>query len=121
MKKEAMACTLDCRYLDKDFGDKTYKRKCDAEATATTDNDNSESMVIESSLPLSAKQSMAPSTVNLDMLTLMITTYDEVISRRVSGRSWKHFRKRRVWEKIESRQAAFEEQMKKLKRGQQAS
>ncbi|CAL1380118.1 unnamed protein product [Linum trigynum] len=116
-----MTCTLDCRYLDKDFGDNIYKLKRDAEATAATDIDNSESIVIESPLPLPTKLSMVPSAVNLDTPTLMITTYDKVISRRVSGRSCKSFRKRRVWATIANMQAAsFEEQMNKLKRDEQA-
>ncbi|CAL1394778.1 unnamed protein product [Linum trigynum] len=116
-KKEPMTCTLDCCYIDKVFGDKIYKLKRDAEATAATDIDNSESIVIESPLPLPTKQSMVPSAVNLDTPTLMITTYDKVISRR----SCKSFRKRRVWAKIANMQAtSFEEQMNKWKRDEQA-
>ncbi|CAL1389297.1 unnamed protein product [Linum trigynum] len=120
-KKEAMACALDCCYLDKDFGDKTYKRKRDAEVTVTANNDDNESMVIEPSLPPPAKQSTLPlyhQSQHTDLHNHNLRRGDPEVGLR---KELETFRKHRLWAKVGSRQAApCEESMNEVKRSEQA-
>ncbi|CAL1354802.1 unnamed protein product [Linum trigynum] len=101
-----MNCSINSYYCGGGIYKKSFKWKHMAESTTNTGKDNNESRDFDSSLPKPARRWMVSSIDNPNRSKFGLSTYTEMIAKRVSIRKWKLSRKRHSWIKVGSRRVA---------------